>query len=125
MKKFILGFILIIAISCESLSDKPKNLISKKVMTEILVDLAMNNQASFINPSSNLEAGTRYILQQHKIKGKDFIDSYQYYIINNQINDIYDDAQEIILDKDPKSKQYILDKLKVEKNNDTKIEPLK
>ena len=93
-------------------------------MAMIIAELAMNDQANFINPSGNIEAGTRYILQQHKIKGKDFVDSYQYYILNSDIQSIYDDAQNIILDKDDKAKTYILEKIKQNKNIETQKQTL-
>ena len=116
--------ILLALCSCQSILDKPKNLIPKKDMAMIIAELAMNDQANFINPSGNIEAGTRYILQQHKIKGKDFVDSYQYYILNSDIQSIYDDAQNIILDKDSKAKTYILEKIKQNKNIETQKQTL-
>ena len=120
-----LAIIILLALcSCQSILDKPKNLIPKKDMAMIIAELAMNDQANFINPSGNIEAGTRYILQQHKIKGKDFVDSYQYYILNSDIQSIYDDAQNIILDKDSKAKTYILEKIKQNKNIETQKQTL-
>ena len=116
--------ILLALCSCQSILDKPKNLIPKKDMAMIIAELAMNDQANFINPSGNIEAGTRYILQQHKIKGKDFVDSYQYYILNSDIQSIYNDAQNIILDKDDKAKTYILEKIKQNKNIETQKQTL-
>ena len=94
-------------------------------MAEIIAELALNDQARFMSNASSLESGTKYILEQHQIKGKDFINSYQYYIINDNIDGIYNDAQEIIMEKNPKSKDYILKNIKKEINNSTKIETLK
>lgn len=93
-------------------------------MTQLLVEIALNDQTNYINPSGNMENGVRYILQKHKIKGKDFTDSYEYYILNNDIQDIYQDAQDIILEKDPKSKKYILEAMERNKNITTQKQTL-
>ena len=116
--------LLLSIIACKDIIDKPKNLISKQEMAEIIVDFAINNQSPIITHTSNLESGTRYILQQRKIKGQDFIDSYQYYIIQKEIDGIYDDAQDIILKKNPQSEPFILEQIKKNKTSNTATEKL-
>ena len=123
MKKLVL-VILLSFFSCQHLMDKPKNLIPKKEMANILADLALNDQLTYFNPSGNIEAGTRYILQKRNIKGKDFVDSYQYYILDKSINGIYQDAQDIIIENNPNSKKYILDKLEKTSKDTIKIQKL-
>ena len=125
MKKTIALLFFIVMFSCQPIVDKPKNLVSKNTMAEIIADLALNDQARFMSNASSMESGTKYILEQHHIKGKDFTDSYQYYIINDNIDGIYNDAQDIILEKNPASKAYILKNIKKEINNSTKIETLR
>lgn len=113
MKKIIFVFILIFMVSCGgNYIDKPENLISQDQMAEILADLAINDQATFMYPNSNLEAGTRYVLKTHNIKPEDFIESFKYYVIREKMNGIAEDAQKIILEKDPKADQYVKDQLK-------------
>ncbi len=92
--------------------DKPENLIPQDQMAEILADLAINDQATFMYPNSNLEAGTRYVLKTHKVKPDDFIASFKYYVIREKMNGIAEDAQKIILEKDPRADQYVKDQLK-------------
>ena len=59
MKKLIFIFVLLFVVSCGGdYIDKPKNLVPKDQMAEIMVDLAINDQATFLYPNSNLEAGT-------------------------------------------------------------------
>ncbi|GAA5092840.1 hypothetical protein GCM10023210_22380 [Chryseobacterium ginsengisoli] len=98
--------------SCEDYIDKPKNLIPKDQMAEIMADLAINDQATFMYPNSNLEAGTRYILKTHNVKSNDFVESFKYYVVKDKMNGIAEDAQKILLEKDPKADKYVKDKLK-------------
>lgn len=112
MKKLIFIFVLMCMFSCGDYIDKPKNLIPKDQMAEILADLAINDQATFMYPNSNLEAGTRYILKTHNVKSNDFVESFKYYVVKEQMNGIAEDAQKKLLEKDPKADQYVKDKLK-------------
>lgn len=110
MKKLVLIFVLIVMFSCGDYIDKPKNLIPKDDMAEILADLAINDQATFIYPNSNLEAGTRYVLKTHNVKPDDFVESFKYYVVKNKMKEIAEDAQVILIKKDPKAEKYIKDK---------------
>lgn len=113
MKKLIFIFVLLFVVSCGGdYIDKPKNLVPKDKMAEIMVDLAINDQATYLYPNSNLEAGTRYVLKTHNVKPKDFVESFRYYVVKEKMNGIADDAQKILLEKDPKADQYVKDKLK-------------
>ncbi|ALR32629.1 MULTISPECIES: DUF4296 domain-containing protein [Chryseobacterium] len=113
MKKLIFIFVLLFVVSCGGdYIDKPKNLVPKDKMAEIMVDLAINDQATYLYPNSNLEAGTRYVLKTHNVKPKDFVESFRYYVVKEKMNGIAEDAQKILLEKDPKADQYVKDKLK-------------
>ena len=111
MKKLTAIFILFLMVSCGGdYIDKPKNLISRDQMAEILADLSINDQATFMYPGANLEAGTRYVLKTHKVNSKDFVESYRYYVVKEKMSGIAEDAQEILLEKDPKAEKYVKDK---------------
>jgi len=112
MKKAVFVFILMCLFSCQDYIDKPKNLIPKDQMAEVIADLAINDQATYMYPNTNLEAGTRYVLKSHNIKSEDFVESFKYYVVKQKMQGITEDAQEILLKKDPKADQYIKDKLK-------------
>ncbi|MEG1591242.1 DUF4296 domain-containing protein [Chryseobacterium sp.] len=114
MKKLFFIFILTSLFSCNEYIDKPKNLIGKTEMAEIIADLAINDQVIFLYPKSNLESGTRFILKNHKVKNEDFIASYRYYIIKQKMKGIVDDAQKIIIEKDPKSEKKIKGDIKLD-----------
>lgn len=115
MKKIIFLFTLLFIFSCSEIVDKPKNLLSKDEMSEVIADFAIYDQAYTVNPTSNLEITSRYVLKKHKITAKDYRDSYKYYISRpNQLDKILKNAKEIILDKDPKLEGYMK---KLEKNN--------
>lgn len=98
--------------SCGDYIDKPRNLLDKEVMAEILADLTINDQAINLYPNKNLEAGTRFVLKTHKVKSEDFVESFKYYVIKDKMKDIAEEAQQIILKKDPKADKYIKDKQK-------------
>jgi hypothetical protein len=68
-------------------------------MAEIIADLSINDQATFMYPNTNLEAGTRYILKTHNVKSQDFVESFKYYVVKEEMSGIADDAQKIILEK--------------------------
>jgi len=112
MKKLIFIFVLLGLFSCGDYIDKPKNLIDKGMMAEIIADLAINDQAIFVYPDKNMEAGTRAVLKSYKVKPDDFVDSFKYYVIKEEMDGIANDAQEILLKKDPKADKYVKDKIK-------------
>lgn len=68
MKKLIFIFIVLGLFSCSDYIDKPKNLVAKDLMAEIIADLAINDQAVFMYQDKNLEAGTRFVLKSHNVK---------------------------------------------------------
>lgn len=107
MKKLIFIFVLMCLFSCSEYIDKPKNLIDKDKMSEIIADLAINDQVTYLYPETNLESGTRFILKNHQVKTEDFVTSYRYYIVKQKMTGIVEDAQKIILEKDPKSEKTI------------------
>jgi len=112
MKKLTFIFVLLSLFSCKDFIDKPKNLIDEKVMAEVIADLMLNEQATFMYQNKNLEAGTRFILKSHHVKSDDFVESFKYYTIKEKMEGITSDAQEILMKKDPKAEQYIKDKMK-------------
>ncbi|KIA90022.1 DUF4296 domain-containing protein [Kaistella jeonii] len=115
MKKYLL-IIFSLLMSCTQLIDPPKNLIPKDKISEIVAEFAMNDQINTYVPGSNLENATRMALKQRNIKSADFIQSYKYYIATGELEKIMNDAQEIILTKDPSARDYIDKKLKENKN---------
>ncbi len=112
IKKLIFIFVLLSLFSCGDYIDKPKNLIDKDMMAEIIADLAINDQAIFVYPDKNMEAGTRAVLKSHNVKPDDFVDSFKYYVIKEEMDGIANDAQEKLLKKDPKAEKYVKDKQK-------------
>ena len=110
--KVLFFLILIILSSCSEPINQPKNLIAENEMSALVAEFALADQMSFAAPNANIETQTRYILKQHKIKARDFRESYTYYTGTNRLNKIFDEAQNIILTKDPKAKDFIKNKLK-------------
>ena len=110
MKKLVFIFVLMSMLSCGDAIDKPKNLIPEDKMAEIMADLSINDQATIMYPNSNLEEGTRYVLKTHGIKSDDYVQSFKYYIVKEKMGAITEDAQKILLTKDPKAEKYVKDK---------------
>jgi len=102
--------------SCIDYIDKPKNLVDKDTMAEILADLAVNDQATYMYQGKNMESGTRFVLKSHHVKPDDFVESYKYYVVKNKLKGIADEAQKILLEKDPKAEKYVDEKMKKNQN---------
>lgn len=116
MRKILFLMVSLLIISCTQLIDEPKNLVEKDKMSEIIAEFAINEQLGSIETDLNLDNATRFTLKKYKIKGKDFIDSYQYYTATGDIENVLNNAQTIILNKDPKAKIYLDKKIKENKN---------
>lgn len=102
----------ILLINCSQLIDEPKTLLPKNQMSELIAEFAMNEQVTSIVPTANIEDATRLTLEKNKIKANDFVESYKYYTATGDIEKILNNAQEIILKKDPTAKNYIDSKIK-------------
>lgn len=88
-------FLLIFLISCQS--DKPKNLLDKEKMAEIIVDMAIYDQSFMVNPKINPEDASRFVLQKHSITAQDFKENYAYYLQSpSDLDDIFEKAQKKI-----------------------------
>ncbi len=110
MSRLIGFFMFLFLVSCSEYVDKPKNLLDKSTMSEIMADLAVNDQITTTFQGKNLESGTRYILKNHHVKADDFVESYKYYVATGKMNKIVENAQEILLEKDPKAKGFVKSK---------------
>ncbi len=112
MKKIISFFFVLLFCSCgQTILDKPKNLLDKDKMSEVLVALSLNEQSVINFPKSNLESGALYVLQQQNVSSEDFVNSYNYYLVSKDLPKIIENAQEIIKKKDPKAEKFINAKL--------------
>ena len=114
MKHFVFSLMMIFYIlSCTEALEKPKNILPEEKMSEMIADFAINEQQFTIGTNINSENATRFILKKYHIKGELFTASYQYYMTKPAIiNDILDNAQMIIIAKDPKAEAFIHKKLK-------------
>lgn len=114
MKHFVFSLMMIFCVlSCTEAIEKPKDLLAEDKMSEIIADFAINEQNYTIGNNINSENATRFILKKYKIKGELFTKSYEYYMTKPVvIKEILDDAQKIIIAKDPKAEAFINKKLK-------------
>ena len=116
MKNWFLIVVTFLLASCSELIDPPKNLIEKDKMAEIIAEFAINDQMSNFFPQTNIENLTRFTLKQKNITATDFVESYKFYTATEDMEKILNNAQEIVLEKDPAAKDYIEKKLKDNKN---------
>lgn len=122
MKKLLFWSFLLL-FSCTSPTAKPKKLIPKEKMAQLVVDFAIYDQSYNVSNTTDLESSTRFVLKKHKITSKEFKESYQYYLTNgNDLEKIYEEAENIIMQKDPKLKDYIKKK---DKENPSMTEKLR
>lgn len=114
MKQFVFSLMMIFCVfSCKEAIEKPKDLLPEDQMSEIVADFAINEQNYSIGNNINSENATRFILKKYKIKGELFTKSYEYYMTKpDVIKEILDNAQKIIIAKDPKAEAFINKKLK-------------
>ena len=106
-------FLAIFTLSCTEAIEKPKDILSEEKMSEIIADFAINEQSYTIGGNINTENATRFILKKHNIKGQLFTDSYKYYMTDpDTMKEILDEAQKIIVSKDPNAEAFINKKLK-------------
>lgn len=118
MKNFFWILILSLLVACSDTVNRPKNLVDKETMSKIIADFAINDQMGTLNQKGNLETSSRYILKKYKIKGKDFSDSYTFYLSEPKtLEKILKKSQDIIKEKDPAAATYIKDRIKKEKHN--------
>ena len=116
MKRLTLFLLSLFMLGCSELIDPPKNLVPKDTMAELLAEFALNEQLGMVVSNVSLDNATRFALQQKKVKGNDFVESYKYYTATGDIEKIMTQAQKIILNKDPAAKEYIEKKIKENKN---------
>lgn len=106
-------FLAIFTLSCTEAIEKPKDILSQEKMSEIIADFAINEQSYTIGGNINTENATRFILKKYNIKGQQFTDSYKYYMTDpDAMKEILDEAQKIIVSKDPNAEAFINKKLK-------------
>lgn len=107
MKKAVFLFVLMLC-ACSSPINKPKNLVPEDTMAEIIAELALSDQMSFLNASGNMQTQTLFLFNKYGITSKQFSDSYKYYLADpGSLEKIFDEAQENIKEKDPEAKAYI------------------
>ena len=111
MKKLILLFIFCGLFSCNDIIEPPKNLVEEDKMSEVIAELALADQLSMVSNNYNADSQTRFIFKKLKVDSKNFTESYKYYIAKKIMPKIYDEAQKILKNKDPKSKVFIDKKL--------------
>lgn len=94
-------------VACAKPVDKPNNLVPKETMAAIIADFAVAEQLSFSAQQYPLEQTTQAILKKYNTSGKDFADSYKYYLVTKSMDGILNRSSKIIEEKDPAAKEFI------------------
>ena len=117
MRKIVAVITLLFLFSCSEMVDKPKKVLSKEQMSAIIADFAIYDQAYSVRADVNMELSSRYVLKNNKTTAAIYRDSYTYYLANSgDLEEIFEGAKEIIINKDPKLEEYI-DKQKKDNPN--------
>ena len=115
MRKFALLSFLLLLFSCSDVVVEPKNLVDEDTMAALIAEFAINDQLGILNQNGSIEVSSKYILDNAKVKGKDFSESYTYYMSKPKtLKSIFNKAQDIIKEKDPAAKDFIEKKVKNE-----------
>lgn len=102
MKNILFITLCLIFYACSSPNPKPKKVLSKEQMAEIIVDLTIYNQSYLAKPNIKTEDINSFVLKKHNITAEDFRENYQYYTYAPaHLDEIYDNAKKIILEKEP------------------------
>lgn len=117
MKNLVFLFSLFFIFSCSEMVDKPKNLLTKDEMSEIIADFAIYDQYYIVSPETNMEHTSRFVLKKHNITAQTYTNSYKYYLSHpEKLDEILENAKKIILKKDSKLEDYIEKKKKANPN---------
>lgn len=108
MKYFIYLLVVVFSCSCSAPPQKPQRLLSKTQMAELIADLSIYNQGYLVNSKFNINNTNLFVLQKHKVTIKDFKENYQFYTFTpSSLDEIHAEAKKIILEKDPKMKEFL------------------
>lgn len=84
MKKLLVFGLITLFFSCNSSVEKPKNLIGKDKMIDILYDISLLEaiKSQNINGGITSKAASEYIYKKYKIDSMQFVNSNKYYASN-------------------------------------------
>lgn len=111
MKHLVVVFFLLISFSnCTSNVEKPENLLDEKDMVNILIDISIHQQSSFLSQINNQKMDfakiDAQILQNHQTNAKDFEESYRYYYLHPEMyNDILIEVRDKLEEKLPEKER--------------------
>lgn len=111
-KQLIFLFLILITTACTEYVDVLEKPLSKNQMAEIIAEMTLRQQELLAEPGNKMQKETQEILKKHKIKAEDFTESYKYYIMKKEMDEVLNKAQDIILKEHPDSKKFIEKKLK-------------
>jgi len=101
--------VFLFCISCQYL-EKPKNFLSEEQMAEILLDMAILDDAKQTNSDVKAEEVYKHILARYNINVEDYTENYAYYISQKKIKHIISLAEKKLMKKDPDIQTYITKK---------------
>ena len=128
MKKLVLIFVLLVGFySCTSKNyDKPKNLISKSEMIDIMTDLYISQQGLSMFPTQNEDQNLNFakdavdIMKAYDITFHTFEESYKYYAMNpEKFKKMLDEVKVKLED------QYSKEEKERQKNQTNNLEDIK
>lgn len=100
---------------------KPKDLIPKEIMASIMVDTALYDNLQYRPKQVAPKEVSLFILEKHQVTGKQYGESYKYYVAKEEIPDIVALAKQKLLTMDPELKGFI-DKKRHKKQTKESVE---
>ncbi len=107
MRKLFVLSLFIVLVACNEIVPRPKVLVDEKTMSQLIADLAIDDQLMIIDAGLQSSEQAAYTLKKSKVNINDFKESYSYYVATKKIDKILENAQDIVLNKDTKAKEYI------------------
>ncbi|MBA5246961.1 DUF4296 domain-containing protein [Marnyiella aurantia] len=112
MKQFLFFCTFTFFLACSDYVERPGKLLDEDTMSEIIAEMTVQEELLRLNPKSNMENATRFVLKKHEISAADFTASYKYYATSRKLQGILTEAQNIIKNSHPKADTYIENELK-------------
>lgn len=89
MKNLLTFIFIIIIVGCHRIVEKPKNLITQEKMTEVLIQIYLHQQPTYMNQIPSIEWNPTekdiQIIQKNGLEVDDFTDSYRYYVVKPEV----------------------------------------
>lgn len=109
MRGYLIFFVFFV-FSCTQTVEQPENLIEKDKMAEILSDVYLHQQSSYLTEIKNTQPDfaqiDAYLIEKHGATVKEFEESYKFYVLTpEKYNDLLTRVRDILEQKLPEKER--------------------